>query len=230
MKSSVLDPVRIAGLAAIAAGLIFAAIQPVHPADVVASVTTRSWAVITTAKLAMCLLFLFGIGGLYAKQSRMAGVLGLVGFLLLTVSWGVQTGYVFTETLVLPPLAAVAPGFVDDFLGIARGDPAASGLGALPAVYNLLVGIPYMLGGLVFGIATVRARVFPRLPAILLAVAAVVTPAAALLPHHIQRYAAVPMGLAIAWLGYTLWTARPAAAVQPAHDANPVRLGTAHGD
>lgn len=34
------DLLRWSGLAALAAGVIFAAIQPIHPADVLASVTT----------------------------------------------------------------------------------------------------------------------------------------------------------------------------------------------
>ena len=88
------------------------------------------------------------------------------------------------------------------------GIPAGSNLGALPAIYGLL-GILYMLGGLLFGIATFRAGVLPRWPAGLLAVAALLTPAAALLPHAIQRYAAIPVALAIAWLGYALWSERP---------------------
>jgi hypothetical protein len=28
----------------------------------------------------------------------------------------------------------------------------------------------------------------------------------ALLPHHLQRLAAMPMGFALAWLGYALWS------------------------
>jgi len=35
------------------------------------------------------------------------------------------------------------------------------------------------------------------------------TPAAALLPHSIQRLAAIPVALAIAWLGYALFSERP---------------------
>lgn len=72
-----------------------------------------------------------------------------------------------------------------------------------------------MLGGLVFGIATFRARILPRWAAGLLVLAAVVTPAAALLPHAIQRYAAVPFGLAIAWLGAALMTERTGKASEP---------------
>ena len=42
------------------------------------------------------------------------------------------------------------------------------------------------------------------------------TPLAALLPHAQQRYAAVPVALALAWLGYALWSERRASAVQAA--------------
>ena len=42
----------------------------------------------------------------------------------------------------------------------------------------------------------------------LLAIASILTPAAALLPHEIQRLAAIPVGLALAWLGYALWIER----------------------
>ena len=65
-----------------------------------------------------------------------------------------------------------------------------------------------MLGGLLFGIATLRAGILPRWPAGLLAVAAALTPLAALLPHAIQRLAGIPVGLALAWLGYALWSER----------------------
>jgi hypothetical protein len=200
--------IRWSGLAALVAGLIFAVIQPIHPPDVVASVTTGAWAVITPLKTAMCLLFLIGITGIYARQVKEAGWLGLAGFLLLIVCWWLQTAFVFAETFIAPPLAATAPGFVDGLLGISYGHTGGIDLGALPAIYGL-IGILYLLGGLLFGIATLRARVLPRWPAGLLAIAAVLTPAAALLPHAIQRLAAIPVALAIAWLGYALFSERP---------------------
>ena len=65
-----------------------------------------------------------------------------------------------------------------------------------------------MLGGLVFGITTFRAGILPRWSAGLLAGTAALTPTAALLPHQIQRLAAMPMGLALASLGYALWSER----------------------
>jgi hypothetical protein len=208
MKVTASGLIRWSGLAALAGGLIFAGIQPIHPPDVLSSVTTGAWEIIMPLKLAMCLLFLVGITGIYARQMNKAGWLGLAGFLLLSLAWWIQTGYVFAEAFILPVLATAAPQFVDSFLGIARGNPGEMNIGALPAVYSIGIGIPYMLGGLLFGIATLRARVLPRWPAGLLAVAAALTPAAALLPHDIQRLAAIPVGLALAWLGYALWSER----------------------
>lgn len=197
--------IRWSGLAAIGAGLIFAGIQPVHPPDQIASVTTGTWATVITLKLAMCLLFLIAVTGLYARQVEASGILGLAGMLLLVISWFLQTGFVFAELLILPTLASSSPGYVESFLGIFNGVPGSMDIGPITAIYGV-VGLFYLLGGIVFGIAMVRSAVLPRWPAILLAVAALATPAAALLPHAAQRYAAVPMGVAFIWLGYTLWT------------------------
>jgi hypothetical protein len=199
--------IRSAGLAAIAGGIIFAGIQPIHPPDELASVTTILWTVVLSLKFAMCLFFLVGFTGLYARQVEKAGLLGLAGFVLLTVSFWLQTGFVFVELFVLPVLATSAPAFVESVLGIVNGHPGTADIGALAPSYAVL-GVCYLLGGLLFGVATVRAAVLPRSPAILLAVAALITPAAALLPHALQRYAAVPMGIAMIWLGYSLWSER----------------------
>lgn len=209
MKISAPLLLRWSGLAAIAGGLIFAGIQPIHPPDVLASVTTDLWAVIISLKLAMCLFFLVGFTGLYLRQVEAAGWLGLAGFVLLTLSWFLQAGFVFAELFVLPVLAEAAPGFIDSFLGTVSGTAGEMDIGAAVPVYGI-VGLCYLVGGVLFGIATVRAKVLPRWPAILLAAAAIVTPAAALLPHALQRYAAVPMGLAMIWLGYSLWAERRA--------------------
>ena len=207
--------IRFAGLALIPAGIVFAGIQPIHPPDVVESVTTTTWAIITSLKFAMCLLFLVGITGLYARQTERAGLLGLAGFLLLAVSWWMQSAFVFAEAFILPQLAATAPEFADALLGVSYGHTGNVNLGVLPALYSV-VGIAYMLGGLLFGLATYRASILPRLPAALLAVAATLTPLAALLPHAEQRYAAIPVALALAWLGYSLWSERRASVSQAA--------------
>lgn len=224
MKITTQGLIRWSGLAAMAAGLIFAGIQPIHPADVLASVTTSVWYIIISLKLAMCLFFLIGLTGIYARQAEKAGALGFAGFALLIVSFWLQTGFVFVELFVLPVVATSLPSFVDSALGIANGQPGVMDIGAFVPTYAV-VGIGYLLGGLLFGIATVRAGVLPRWPAILLASAAIITPAAALLPHALQRYAAVPMGIALIWLGFSLWSERRALSGQ---ETSHLRQAEAH--
>ena len=90
-----------------------------------------------------------------------AGWLGLAGFLLLILCWWLQSAYVFAETFILPQLATAAPPFLVSFLGIASGIPGEMNIGPLPAIYSFGIGIPYMLGGLLFGIATLRAGILP---------------------------------------------------------------------
>src|SRR6059058_5402937 len=48
MQITTSNLVRFSGLALVPAGLVFAGIQPIHPPDVVESVTTSAWAVITS--------------------------------------------------------------------------------------------------------------------------------------------------------------------------------------
>jgi hypothetical protein len=215
MKVTTSNLSRFSGLALVPAGIVFAGIQPIHPPDVVESVTTTAWAVITSLKFAMCVLFVIGITGLYARQAEKAGLFGLIAFVVLGLSWTLQSAFVFAEAFILPPLAATAPEFVDALLGISYGHTGEVNLGALPALYSV-VGIAYMLGGLLFGIATFRAGILPRVAAGLLAIAATLTPLAALLPHAQQRLAAVPVALALAWLGYALFSERRTSVSQTA--------------
>lgn len=221
--------IRWAGLAAMTAGTIFAAIQPIHPADALASVNTTAWAIITPIKTVMCMLFLFGIAGIYTRQIKEVGWLGLVGFLLLSVSWSLNLAFIFAEAFILPLLATPAPTFVDGFFGIFNGHPVETDLGALPALFGL-VGVLYMLGGLLFGIAIFRANILPRWAAALLAIASALTPLAALFPHEYQRLAAIPVALALAWLGYALWSERQAHASEAVSGRESLQFGQSGAD
>ncbi|HYP41188.1 MAG TPA: hypothetical protein VEX13_12590 [Chloroflexia bacterium] len=206
--------IRWAGLPAMLAGIIFAGIQPIHPTDALSSVNTTAWAIITPLKTVMCLFFMLGLTGLYARQVNKAGWLGLAGYLLFGLSWAVNLAYIFAEAFILPPLATAAPKFAQDFIfGVITGRATETNLGALPTIFQLN-GLFYLLGGLLFGIATFRSGILSRWPAGLLAVAALLTPLAALFPHEIQRYAGMPVGIAVAWLGYSLLSERRAPASQ----------------
>jgi hypothetical protein len=214
MKLTTSNVIRWAGLAAVVAGLIFAAIQPIHPRDDIFSVTTDEWAIIMPVKVAMCLLFLVGLTGLYARQANKVGWMGLIGYLLFGLSWAVNLAFIFAEAFIFPKLATAAPKYVESFLTLANGSSPEMSIGALPAIYGLSGFVGYMIGGLLFGVATFRAGILSRWAAGLLAVTALVTPVAALLPHETQRLVGMPVGLAVAWLGFALWAERRAKAAE----------------
>jgi hypothetical protein len=155
------------------------------------------------------------MAGLYARQAEKSGWLGLAGFVLLSLWFAFILGFSFVETFILPTLATTAPKFVEGWLGMFTSVPSEINLGVLPTLW-LLTAPLYILGGLLFGIATFRAGILPRWAAGLLAVGTTLGPVvAALLPLEHQPKVAVPMGIALAWLGYALWSERRAPAAQP---------------
>ena len=209
MKITPSKLIRWAGLAAIVSGILFIAIQTIHPLDVLSSVTTPQWAIAHYMGIAMALFGLLGIAGIYARQVEEAGWLGLAGYLLFSLFYVLTLAFQFTEALISPLLATEAPKFVQGLLGIVTSTPSEISLGALPTVY-LVTGLGgYLLGGVLFGIATLRAGILPRWAGALLAVGTVLPLVlSSLLPHPLDRVLAVPIGLALVWLGYALWSER----------------------
>jgi hypothetical protein len=209
VKITTSNLIRWAGLSAMAAGIIFAGIQPIHPPDVIESVNTDAFIIITSFKTIMSLFGLFGITGLYARHVEQTGWLGLIGYVLLTIFYAVVMCFTFTEPLILPLLTGVAPEFVESVLGMISGTGGPMDLGPLPTIWSL-ISVAYLLGLLLFGIAIFRANILPRLAAGLLAISGpLAILMVTLLPHQFERYAAIPMGVALAWLGYALWAEQP---------------------
>jgi hypothetical protein len=150
---------------------------------------------------------LLGMAGLYARQVEAAGWLGLAGFLLFGLWLVLVPGFTFFEAFILPLLAIDAPGFAEGFLGIFTGSAGGTTFGTLATIWTLM-GPMYMLGALLFGIATVRAGILSRWAAGVFGFGAVSSLAFALLPHDLEPLAAVPVGVGLAWLGYALWAER----------------------
>jgi hypothetical protein len=198
---------RAAGAAAIAAGLLYAAIQFVHPAEEVANVTGSTWAIVHYLTVAMGVLGLAGITAMYLKQVKETGLLGLSGFLLMALFYLTVIANSFVEAFVLPPLAVQAPDIATDILGIFGGTAADGSLGPLEGISTFAFAI-YFLGGLTFGLAVFHARILARWAGILLAVGSVSTALLPLFPHAVGRFAALPVGIAVAWLGYSLWVSQ----------------------
>jgi hypothetical protein len=200
--------IRWAGLSAMVAGIFYVTVGLFHQPNVLSSVTTTSWAIVHVLATAMGFLGILGMAGLYARQAEKSGWLGLAGFVLFSLWFAFILGFSFVEAFILPTLATVAPKFAEGFLATLTSTPSEINLGVLPMIW-LLTAPLYILGGLLFGIATFRAGILPRWAGALLAVGTVLGPLlAALLSLENQPKVAVPVGLALAWLGYALWSER----------------------
>jgi len=137
-------------------------------------------------------LLLGGLVGIYLKQSGTSGRLGFVGFLVAFFGTALGVGDFYTNAFVTPMVALGAPDFLDDPLSVVLQlwSPFSFGLIAL--------------SWLLFAVATLRARVYPRGPSWLLLVGAVV----ALVPFPLAK---LPFYAAVGWVGLHLPRAREVA-------------------
>ena len=202
-----------AGMATAVAGAIFVLVQINHPATVGASAVTTDWFLRSTAKTVMSALALAGITGMYLRQRAKVGLVGLAGYLLLSLGYLLMLGTEYVAAFVLPTLAKSSPGYVNDVIVTAFGGKTAGDIGPLMTVFALM-GVGY-------------AGILWRWAAVLLAVGNVATMSLAVLPDSFNRPLAVPTGIALVGLGVSLWrdqrqqatTIAPATA--PAHVARP---------
>ena len=195
---------RSAAVAAIAAGLIFMGVQIGHPHSDVTAVTTTEWAVRNSFKGVMTALALAGITGMYLRQVKQIGPLGLLGYLLFGAGYLTIMSVAFVSAYVLPTIAESDPGYVNDVLAAATNGTAAGDIGLMQAALTVS-GITFLGGGLIFGIALYRARVLARWASALLAVASLLTVTLAVLPDAFYRFLAFPNAIAMIGLGYSLW-------------------------
>jgi hypothetical protein len=77
MKISTHDLLRLAGVAALLAGICYVLVGLFHPANVASAVTTTRWQVVHVLACAMSVFGLLGLTGLYARQAVKTGWLGL---------------------------------------------------------------------------------------------------------------------------------------------------------
>jgi len=215
---------RAAGLSAVAAGLLFCAVQIGHPNLDLAFITTTEWKVRQTVKVLFASLSLAGITGMYLRQVTRTGVLGLIGYLALASGFLLMLSTEVIAGVVLPTIAGSSPGYVAAVLAVAVPGGHATGDIRLMGPLIQLAGVGYLAGGLLFGIALFRANILARWAAVVLAAGSVATIAIPLLPQLNQRLFAIPTGIALIGLGYSLWRDQrtPAARPMPSSAGSPL--------
>lgn len=157
---------------------------------------TGAYAFTSLLYLLGVILVLGGLVGLYAGQSEAAGALGLLGFLVAFLGTALVVGAAWFEAFAARTLALAVPRFFEE-------DPGGWLGWGLGLAYVLAA-----LGWLLLGVATLRARVYPRVAAILLVVGAVLLGVP--LPG-----AEIVLAVAVAWMGLALFTGRGAPTERP---------------
>jgi hypothetical protein len=132
-----------------------------------------------------------GLVGLYVPRANVLGVLGAVGFFIAFIGAWLTTGVSFVDAFGKP--GDLPEGELEEFFG--------------PLVRFAL---SFVLGWLLFGVAALRARVYPRATVALLIAGTLIL----LLPLPLGG---VVFGVALAWIGYVLFTGIGEEALQPAH-------------
>ena len=206
--------IRWAGVSAIVAGMCFVVVGLFNPSEVLSSVTTTRWAITHSLAAAMSVFGLLGMTGLYARQVEAAGWPGLAGYLLWSLWLVLALPFTFFQAFILPLLATKAPALAEGFLAIFTRSAGEMHFGVLADLWALS-DILFLLGGLVFGIATLRAGILSRWAAGVFTIGIALAPPSALLPDQLRPLVAVPIGVGLAWLGYALWSERREPAAQP---------------
>lgn len=214
---------RASGVAAAIAGLIFIGVQIKHPYLDATSITTTDVMTRNSLKMLMTVLALAGITGMYLRQVTKMGWLGLLGFVMFAVGYLSMLGTEFVAALVLPSIAHSSTAYVNDVIAVAINRPTTGDIGQMQ-IAILFTGMTYIVGGFLFAIALFRANVLARWAAALLALGTLATIATGLVPQY-ERLFALPTGLALVGLGYSLW--REQRGVAAATTLNP---GSSHLD
>ena len=198
------------GAAACAAvgGAIYCGVQIEHPSATVAHLLTTNVEVREALKSVFCMLAIVGITGMFLWQRARLGLLGLVGYVLLTIGFFAIFAEQAIVGIALPTVAVKDPQYVQHVLNAAVGHGPSDGIGHVK-ILLALCGAGYAGGGLLFGIAMFRTRMIAQWAAALLAVGAIATPFLAFLPESYNRPFAVPVGIALIGLGVSLWRQQP---------------------
>jgi hypothetical protein len=128
-----------------------------------AKVVTTAFVVSSALRLLGATAIIIGVTAIYVRESARAGTFGLIAYVLVILSMVLQAGTMWSDLFVTGALAANAPQLLDGTASDGRLDAAFLTAWVLNTTFVLL------------GIATLRARVFPRLVGWMLIVMGAIT-------------------------------------------------------
>jgi hypothetical protein len=192
----------------------------IHPlGEDIASVSSSNWVPAHLLGWVSVTLMHLGLIGLYARQAEKAGWLGLAGFVLAFVGGAFAGGVQYVAATVIPLIAAQAPALFDQAT-------------TPPFFAPPLIVLGFVLGHILFGLATMRAGVLPRWSGLMVSIGVLLFFIGELsflgqrLPqpgleqvletirrlHVIVLFGDAAFGFGLAWMGYALWSEKRAIA------------------
>jgi tetrahydromethanopterin S-methyltransferase subunit E len=154
---------------------------------------TTTWLILLDLSIIAAYLGLLALIGLYVRQVEEAGRLGLVAFILASLGTVMNIGFLWGGGFIVPALTSVAPEFLDQ---VEANPPTIVAAGFI-TTFAL-----FALGWLLLGVASLKARVLPRIPLWLLILGAILGLVSRIVGLGIPG---VLFGVALAWLGWWLW-------------------------
>ena len=159
---------------------------------------TSSYLVATSLLLLSIVLLLWGLIGIYGRQSKAAGTFGLWAFVVAFLGTGLVAGNNWAQVFVWPTFAQVAPNLLSTQVMSGQADPSPYLTAGLALSAPL-----FFLGLVLFGVATIRAGVYPRWASVLLIISIPATmfldPTAGSFQESIGQ---ILLGIAVAALGF----------------------------
>ncbi len=144
--------------------------------------------------LLLVVLMQLGLAGLYAPLARFTGILGMVGLFMAFIGMWLSVGGSFISPMAKQSSWPV--GEPEEFWG-----PLA------------IFALTFVLGWVLFGVAALKTGVYPRVAVALLIAGALIL----LLPLPLSN---VVFAVAVAWMGYVLFTGRNQGTAQPTANIN----------
>ena len=196
-----------AGGCAAVAGALYVGVQVNHPPADLDHITSANLLIREVAKMIMAAFAILGFTGMLVRNRHRFGIVGAVGYVMVVIGYFAMFANQVIVATVLPTLSRTDPDYVQSYVDGALGNAPATDIGGAQALF-LVTGLGYAVGGLLFGVALFRAGILSRWASALFAAGTVSALSLAVLPQSFSRPAAVPVGIALVGLGYSLWRNR----------------------
>lgn len=186
--------IRWGGLAAVIASIVSIAISitlmvTIGQKSYSAAALTVEWSLIYALRLAATALLMLGLTALFARQSQKMGLFGVAAFLFASLGTMLVFGFSWTLTFTFPPMAEAVP----EFLEAHASEPS---IGVLLTLFTVTI------GWLLFGVASLRAKILPSGASGLVIVGSLL---ALVLNMMMAPMSWLVFDLGLIWMGWWLW-------------------------